>query len=102
MIDDPNDVKPDDWVKEKRIVDPNGTKPDDWDDEEDGEWEAPMIPNPEYKGEWKPKRISNPAYKGVWAPKKIPNPKFEADEDLYQMNKKDFAFVGFDLWQVKS
>lgn len=25
-------------------------KPDDWDDEEDGEWEAPMIDNPEYKG----------------------------------------------------
>lgn len=28
---------------------------EDWDDEDDGEWEAPTIPNPEYKGEWKPK-----------------------------------------------
>lgn len=36
------------------------------DDEEDGEWMAPMIDNPEFMGEWYPKRIKNPAYKGVW------------------------------------
>jgi len=30
-----------------------------------GEWEAPMINNPEYKGKWKPKMIANPDYKGV-------------------------------------
>lgn len=30
-------------------------QPEDWDDEEDGEWTAPTIPNPEYKGEWTPK-----------------------------------------------
>lgn len=30
-------------------------QPEDWDDEEDGEWTAPTIPNPEYKGPWKPK-----------------------------------------------
>ena len=41
-----------------------------------GEWEAPMIDNPEYKGEWTVKRISNPAYKGVWEAKKIANPEF--------------------------
>ena len=58
------DKKPDNWVEEKRIVDEKAKKPDDWDDEEDGEWEAPMIDNPEYKGEWTVKRISNPAYKG--------------------------------------
>lgn len=39
------------------------SKPDDWDDEEDGEWEAPLIDNPEFKGEWKPKMIPNPDYK---------------------------------------
>ena len=50
--------------KSKRIVDEKAKKPDDWDDEEDGEWEAPMIDNPEYKGEWTVKRISNPAYQG--------------------------------------
>merc|ERR1712099_188969 len=31
-----------DWDEEKRIVDSDAKKPDDWDDEEDGEWEAPM------------------------------------------------------------
>jgi len=27
-------------------------QPEDWDDEADGEWEAPLIPNPEFKGPW--------------------------------------------------
>merc|ERR1711972_357307 len=61
MMDDPEDAKPADWVEEKRIVDGEAKKPDDWDDEEDGEWEAPMKDNPEYKGDWSVKRISNPA-----------------------------------------
>merc|ERR1712185_758204 len=65
MMDDPEDKKPDGWVTEKRIVDAVAKKPDDW-DEEDGEWEPPMIDNPEYKGDWSVKRISNPAYKGLW------------------------------------
>lgn len=30
-------------------------QPSDWDEEDDGEWEVPMIPNPAYKGPWKPK-----------------------------------------------
>merc|ERR1711990_406082 len=71
----------------------------DWDDEEDGEWEAPMIDNPEYKGEWSVKRISNPAYKGVWEQKKIANPEYKDDDNLYSF--ADFGFLGFDLWQVK-
>merc|ERR1712216_701004 len=52
MMDDPADKKPDDWVEEKRIIDPEAKKPSDWDDEEDGEWEAPMKDNDAYKGEW--------------------------------------------------
>jgi len=28
------------------VPDPEASKPDDWDEEEDGEWEAPTIPNP--------------------------------------------------------
>merc|ERR1712179_777476 len=99
MIDDPEDKKPDDWVEEKRIVDPEAKKPDDWDDEEDGEWEAPMKDNPEYKGEWTAKRISNPAYKGFWEQKKIANPEYKDDDHLYRYS--DFGFLGFDLWQVK-
>merc|ERR1712087_659646 len=93
------DKKPDDWVEEKRIVDSDAKKPDDWDDEEDGEWEAPMKDNPEYKGDWYVKRISNPAYKGIWEAKKIANPEFAEDANLYRY--KEFGFIGFDLWQVK-
>merc|ERR1712107_513544 len=85
MMDDPDDKKPDDWVTEKRIVDSAAKKPDDWDDEEDGEWEAPMIDNPEYKG--------------VWEAKKIANPEYVDDDNLYKYD--DFGFIGFDLWQVK-
>merc|ERR1712107_472627 len=99
MMDDPEDKKPADWVEEKRIVDPEAKKPDDWDDEEDGEWEAPMIDNPAYKGEWSVKRISNPAYKGFWEAKKIANPEYVDDDSLYKYD--DFGFIGFDLWQVK-
>merc|ERR1739842_261219 len=100
MIDDPEDKKPDDWVTEKRIVDAEAKKPDDWDDEEDGEWEAPMKDNPEYKGDWKAKRISNPEYKGVWEAKKIDNPEYVDDDAVYKF--ADFGFIGFDLWQVKA
>merc|ERR1712170_28180 len=59
---------------------------DDWDDEEDGEWEAPMKDNPEYKG--------------VWEAKKIDNPEFVDDDAVYKY--ADFGFIGFDLWQVKA
>merc|ERR1711967_144511 len=98
-IADPNDKKPDDWIEEKRIVDAEAKKPDDWDDEEDGEWEAPMKDNPAYKGEWYAKRISNPAYKGFWEAKKIANPEYEDDDSVYKY--ADFGSIGFDLWQVK-
>merc|ERR1719238_2408760 len=99
MMDDPEDKKPDDWTDEKRIVDEEAKKPDDWDDEEDGEWEAPMKDNPDYKGDWKAKRISNPEYKGVWEAKKIDNPEYVDDDEIYKFD--EFGFIGFDLWQVK-
>jgi calreticulin len=101
MMDDPEDKKPAEWVEEdqKRIVDSEAQKPDDWDDEEDGEWEAPMKDNPDYKGQWVGKRISNPAYKGMWEAKKIANPEYTEDDELYKYD--DFGFIGFDLWQVK-
>merc|ERR1712157_721167 len=86
-------------VEEKRIVDESASKPDDWDDEEDGEWEAPMKDNPAYKGDWSVKRITNPAYKGFWEAKKIANPEYVDDDNIYSY--ADFGFLGFDLWQVK-
>merc|ERR1712070_572815 len=117
-IRDPDEKKPEDWVDEEmmddpedkkpegyddipaKIADPKATKPDDWDDESDGAWEAPQIDNPEFKGEWKAKRIKNPDYKGVWAPKKVANPAYVDDDQLYSYDS--FAFVGIDIWQVKS
>jgi calreticulin len=98
-IDDPEDKKPDDWVEEKRIVDKDAKKPDDWDDEEDGEWEPPMIDNPDFKGEWKARRIDNPAYKGEWVHPQIDNPDYKDDNELYKYD--NIGFVGIDLWQVK-
>lgn len=91
--------KPEDWVDEKRLVDDEAQKPKDWDDEEDGDWEAPMKDNPEYKGDWNANRINNPAYKGFWEAKKIENPDYEDDDNLYKF--ADFGFIGFDLWQVR-
>jgi calreticulin len=101
QIADPNDKKPENWDSiPAEIPDPNAKKPEDWDDELDGAWEAPMIPNPDYKGEWKPKMIDNPAYKGEWVHPLIDNPDFVDDDTLYSY--KDIAGVGIEIWQVKS
>jgi len=115
-IDDPKSTKPSDWVDEaeipdpedkkpegyddipEQILDPEATKPEDWDDEDDGEWEAPLIDNPEYKGEWKQKMMANPEYKGEWSPDQIPNPDYV--EDVYDY--EDIGAVGFELWVVNN
>lgn len=99
-IPDPDDKKPEDWDKPEHIPDPDATKPEDWDDEMDGEWEPPMVDNPEYKGEWQPKQLDNPNYKGAWVHPEIDNPEYSADENLYL--RKELCTIGFDLWQVKS
>lgn len=118
-IKDPKVSKPSDWVDEKKIPDPEdkkpanyddvpesipdpeATKPEDWDNEEDGEWEPPLIDNPEYKGQWKAKMIDNPAYKGEWVHPMIPNPDYVEDKDL-SVRCKECTHIGFELWQVKS
>merc|ERR1719502_2195038 len=117
MIDDPSDKKPADWVDEKeiddpeakkpdgyddipaQIPDPDATKPEDWDDEDDGEWEPPLIDNPDFKGEWFAKKIDNPAYKGEWKPKQIDNPKYEKGVQLAAF---DSMYVGYELWIVNN
>jgi len=119
-IKDPDQSKPDDWVDEKKIADPedkkpdgyddipmeipdpDASKPDDWDDEDDGEWEAPMIDNPDYNGPWSPKMIDNPDYKGAWEHPMIANPEYEYDDNMYAVCKDGCTHVGFELWQVKS
>jgi len=118
-IKDPAISKPADWVDEKKIpdpedkkpdgyddipaeiADPDAKKPDDWDDEEDGDWEAPNVDNPEYRGPWKPKMIDNPAYKGEWVHPMVLNPDYKEDPELH-VRCKDYTHVGFELWQVKS
>ena len=99
-IPDPEDTKPEDWEKPEHIADPDATKPEDWDDQMDGEWEPPMIDNPEHKGEWKAKQIDNPEYKGLWKHPEIDNPEYVADDKLYL--REEVCTVGLDLWQVKS
>jgi calreticulin len=116
-IDDPGDKKPKDWVDETQIddpedkkpagyddipaqiPDPDATKPEDWDDEDDGEWEPPVIDNPEFAGEWVAKKIENPAYVGEWTPKQIDNPDFE---EGVQLAAYDSMYVGYELWIVNN
>jgi len=118
QIKDPKAKKPSDWVDEKKIADPEDKKPEgyddipaeiadpdakkpsDWDDELDGEWESPMIDNPEFKGEWSPKMIENPAYKGEWVHPMIDNPDYVDDNSIYAF--EDNKFVAFEIWQVKA
>jgi len=119
QINDPKESKPADWVDEqkipdpaekkpegyddiaKQIPDPEAAKPDDWDDEDDGEWEAPQIDNPEFKGEWVHPMIENPAYKGEWEHPQVDNPEYFDDADLHNFCK-ECEYVGFELWQVKA
>jgi len=96
MIPDPQDKKPEGWDDIPReMVDPDAKKPEDWDDELDGEWEAPMVPNPEYKGEWKPKMIENPAYKGEWVHPMIDNPDWHDDDNLYSYDSH--KYIGIEI-----
>jgi len=101
FIDDADDQKPSDWDDEPRfIADPEAAKPEDWDLELDGEWEAPTIPNPQFRGEWTPKQVPNPLYKGEWEHPVIANPEFKEDPELYAFDS--FKYVGIEIWQVKS
>jgi len=102
MISDPEDKKPEGWDDiPKQLPDPEASKPDDWDDEDDGEWEAPMVDNKEYKGEFKAKQIENPAYKGEWEHPEIDNPDYKEDSELHA-RCENCNYVGFELWQVKA
>ncbi|KAK9086315.1 hypothetical protein Syun_028709 [Stephania yunnanensis] len=100
-IPDPEDKKPEGYDDiPKEIPDSEAKKPEDWDDEEDGEWTAPTVPNPEYKGPWKAKKIKNPNYKGKWKAPMIDNPDFKDDPEIYVY--PNLKYVGIELWQVKS
>lgn len=106
-IDDPNDVKPQDWVDEKVIPDPEQTeKPEDWDEDAPlripdpeavipEDWREdlePFIPDPtavmpeewdeDEDGEWIPAEVPNPECEGLsgcgpWKAPLIHNPDYK-------------------------
>lgn len=99
MINDPDETKPENWDSIKKLIpDPKAEQPEDWDEEDDGEWEPPMISNPEWKGEWKPTKVKNPEYNGPWIQKTTPNPLFQKDVYFYE----NIGAIGFELWVVNS
>ncbi|MEE6512799.1 hypothetical protein FKM82_020024, partial [Ascaphus truei] len=120
-IEDVNAVKPEGWLDDepRLISDINAQRPSDWNDEMDGEWEAPLVPNPKcesepgcgewkrpmisnpnYKDKWIPPLIENPSYQGIWKPRKIPNPHYF--EDLNPFKMTPFSAVGLELWSMTS
>lgn len=103
-IDDPEDVKPEDWVDEPRMDDPNASKPDDWDEDaprkipdpdasKPAEWyddEPATVPDPEAErpkdwddeedGVWEAPLVENPKCAvgcGPWERPMIPNPEYK-------------------------
>ena len=121
-IDDPKAEKPALWLDDAplKVPDPSATPPDDWDIEEDGEWEAPLVDNPDckgegkgcgewkapvianpaYKGKWHAPRIDNPAYIGVWKPRQIDNPNYFTDEAPWQV--APVGGIGIELWTMQN
>ncbi|CAE7354855.1 unnamed protein product [Symbiodinium natans] len=117
QIPDPSASMPSGWLEDElpKIPDPKSQRPGDWDDEEDGEWEAPIIDNPKcsvgcgkweapkisnpnYKGKWYAPKIDNPAYVGEWKPRQIDNPEYFVDESPYMLPAIDS--VGIDIWTM--
>jgi len=119
QIVDPKVSKPDGWADDAplKVPDPAAKAPDDWDEDEDGEWEAPLIdnpeckvgcgewtppkiPNPDFKGKWFAPKIDNPSYIGVWKPAQIPNPNFFLDEQPHAMTP--IGGIGIELWTMQN
>lgn len=102
------------------MPDPKATPPGDWDVDEDGEWEAPIvdnpdcsgegkgcgewkaaqIANPDYKGKWHAAKVDNPAYLGSWKPRQVDNPHYFEDETPYAM--APIGGIGIELWTMQS
>eukprot|EP00698_Gefionella_okellyi_P014222 TRINITY_DN3942_c0_g1_i1.p1 TRINITY_DN3942_c0_g1~~TRINITY_DN3942_c0_g1_i1.p1 ORF type:complete len:549 (-),score=118.68 TRINITY_DN3942_c0_g1_i1:262-1863(-) len=117
-IEDAAATKPEDWLDDglEFIPDPEAEQPEEWDEESDGQWETPVIPNPAcqqhgcgewkrpkirnpaYKGKWTAPLIDNPAYKGEWHPRQIPNPAYFVDNE--PSNFTPIAGIAFELWTI--
>lgn len=119
-IPDVNAIKPEGWGDELEpfIEDPLASKPVYWDDEEDGEWIAPDIPNPECVGlpgcgKWSPPTVPNPHYIGPWLHPKIPNPSYQGEWEPRTIDNPDYyedstpsnldspiGGIAFELWSM--
>ena len=111
--------RPDTWEPDEplQIPDPTAEAPADWDSDEDGEWEAPLVPNPKCKpsgcGEWKRPQVANPAYKGKWVQAKIDNPAYVGKWAPRQIDNPAYYYdaaphdvmpiggVGIELWTMQ-
>ncbi|KNC50411.1 calreticulin [Thecamonas trahens ATCC 50062] len=120
FIADPDDVKPDGWLDDgpEMVPDPEAEMPADWDEEEDGEWVAPLVPNPvcdevgcghwaprqisnpEYQGKYTPPQIPNPAYKGPWKARQIPNPAYYGVVSDAFTELAPIHGLAFELWTM--
>ncbi|KAI0125769.1 putative calcium-binding protein precursor cnx1 [Xylariales sp. AK1849] len=84
-INDPKDLKPEDWVDESRIPDPEAKKPEDWDDDAPFEIVDEEATKPEDWLEDEPLTVPDPEAQkpedwddeedGDWIPPTVPNPK---------------------------
>ena len=119
MVPDAAATRPEGWDEDAPalIPDPEAKKPEDWDDGEDGEWEAPMVPNPvcqlagcgqwsppmvrnpKYKGKWRAPLVDNPAYKGPWKPRKISNPDYFFQE---RPAVAPMAGIAVEIWTTNA
>ena len=100
LIPDPDDKKPLDWVDAEYIADPEAVKPDEWDEEEDGEWEAPLMLNPDFQGHWEPRKIANSEWKGEWKAPLIINPHW-TESAQEKTARYRIGAVGIEIWQVR-
>jgi calnexin len=120
IVDPEKRDPPPGWLlREPRFIrDPNSKPPDDWNEDMHGEWEAPpvanpackvapgcgeyeppMIENPNWKGEWRPPLIKNPRWRGPWRPRQLPNVDWYEDRDPYS-RLPPVTGVGFEIWVV--
>ncbi|CAH6721897.1 calnexin homolog [[Candida] jaroonii] len=119
FMPDPTVSKPEGWLDDEPqfIVDPFAEQPALWDEDEDGKWQPPIIPNPKclpgcgkfnqplipnknYKGPWIQPVVKNPHFIGEWTPKQIINPHYY--EDNNPTNFEPIGGLGFDLWTIEN
>lgn len=115
LIQDPNAVKPHDWVDAPRMLDPNQVDPNPpntWSTYRDPNdikpvgagpgWKPKTIPNPLYIP-YDAIYIPNPDFIGFWEPEMIPNPSYiDLKKDATLGLLEDSVWLGIEVWQVKS